>query len=408
MDAMDVDGGAPPAPPPMPPLVRTVSQGGIPVYRGSDVTVTERSERTFENLPIRTGDAAMSGESLSRVWYGPMVINIGSEPWKVEKFLSYGGEGQTYLVKRIDTGEQYAAKFCSKKDSMEVRLVEELPRQLVAHENFIKFEMIVLDVFPVLSPAHHIIIMEHIPNGELFDVLASPEPSVVGRPISEGTSRRILRDIISGMAECYRFGVTHRDLKPENLLINEQGRIVIIDMGHAKRSRPASDAPEAPALARTTTANPYGTPAFNAPEVCGGKSYDCEMADVWSVATIAFYLHGKLPAFVAGGGVADWRDVSGADNETLWRKINDSSYYPKFPDDLVKFINTMWRTVPTDRPTFNHLEKAISGDAETLCQFPDLEWLAKPVNDVDEFIDELSRSCPSRTFRRAAGRVTRW
>ena len=75
--------------------------------------------------------------------------------------------------------------------------------------------MIVLDVHETLSPAHHIIFMEHIPNGELFDVLASPEESVAGKPLSEGTSRRILHDVISGMAECYRYGVTHRDLKPE-------------------------------------------------------------------------------------------------------------------------------------------------------------------------------------------------
>ena len=61
--------------------------------------------------------------------------------------------------------------------------------------------------------------MEHIPNGELFDVLASQEPSVAGKPLAEGTSRRILRDVISGMAECYRFGVMHRDLKwlPQSL-----------------------------------------------------------------------------------------------------------------------------------------------------------------------------------------------
>ena len=30
------------------------------------------------------------------------------------------------------------AKFCNKFDSMEVKLVQELPRQLVIHDNFIK------------------------------------------------------------------------------------------------------------------------------------------------------------------------------------------------------------------------------------------------------------------------------
>ena len=74
-----------------------------------------------------------------------------------------------------------------------------------------KLKIEVLNVHEIFAPAHHIIFMEHIPNGELFDVLASQEPSVAGKPLAEGTSRRILRDVISGMAECYRFGVTHRD-----------------------------------------------------------------------------------------------------------------------------------------------------------------------------------------------------
>merc|ERR1712151_523893 len=124
---------------------------------------------------------------------------------------------------------------------------------------------------------------------------------------SDGTKVRIVHDIISGMAEMYRFGVTHRDLKPENLLINENGSIVIIDLGHAKKA----DSNQPMGLSRAMTANPYGTEAFNAPEVSGGQQYDCELSDVWSVGTIAFYLHGKLPAFQAGGGVGNpERDIN--------------------------------------------------------------------------------------------------
>lgn len=89
---------------------------------------------------------------------------------------NFGAEGQTYLVTRIlnltqvsscglhklfhldvmigrivglppcrtATNERFAAKFCTKEDSMEVNIVQELPRQLVTHENFIKYELIVL------------------------------------------------------------------------------------------------------------------------------------------------------------------------------------------------------------------------------------------------------------------------
>lgn len=234
----------PPPPPPPPPLTlhRTVSAGGIPVFRGGDIIVKHRPDLNFDGLR----------PAPDRVWFGNMTFEVAREEWTVDKFLNFGAEGQTYLVTRTQTGEKFAAKFCTKEDSMEVNIVQELPRQLVTHENFIKYELIVLNVHEIFAPAHHIIFMEHIPNGELFDVLASQEPSVAGKPLAEGTSRRILRDVISGMAECYRFGVTHRDLKPENLLINEHGRIVIIDMGHAKRVA-ASGAPSPLALSRTTT-----------------------------------------------------------------------------------------------------------------------------------------------------------
>ncbi|CAJ1454026.1 unnamed protein product, partial [Effrenium voratum] len=347
-----------------------------------DIVVKNRPDLNFDGLK----------PAPDRVWLGNMTFEIASEEWTVDKFLNYGAEGQTYLVTRSGTGERFAAKFCSKEDSMEVKLVQDLPRQLVKHENFIKYELIVLNVHGIFAPAHHIIFMEHIPNGELFDVLASQEPSVAGKPLNEGTSRRFLKDIISGMAECYRYGVTHRDLKPENLLINENGKIVIIDMGHAKRVVEPPGAPPNPlALSRTTTSNPYGTPAFNAPEVSAGKSYDCEWSDVWSVGVIAFYLHGKLPAFQAGGGVADWKDVSGPANDKLWRKIVSSNYYPPFPVELQGFINALWRLDPAERPRFSQLERAMNGDEEVVSEFPGLQWLTFPVNDVESFIDELSR-----------------
>eukprot|EP00440_Ansanella_granifera_P071805 gb/GFBE01077924.1/.p1 GENE.gb/GFBE01077924.1/~~gb/GFBE01077924.1/.p1 ORF type:complete len:390 (+),score=68.68 gb/GFBE01077924.1/:1-1170(+) len=389
-----MDDCPPPAPPP---LVRTVSAGGIPVFRGSELRVVSRSDLNFDGL----------ASAPDRVWFGPTTLEIGSETWTVDKFLNYGAEGQTYLVTRSDTGEKFAAKFCNKADSLEVKLAQELPRQLVAHPNFIKFELIVVNVNELLSPVHHIIIMEHIPNGELFEVIASPEPSVAGKPLSEGTCRRMLHDIISGMAECYRFGVTHRDLKPENLLINTFGRIIIIDMGHAKRAVPSTTAP---ALARTTTTNPYGTPAFNAPEVNAGKSYDCELADVWSVGVIAFYLHGKLPAFAQGGGVASWTDIGGPSNEVLWRKITGCGYYPDFPQELQQFINTMWRTDPAERPRFSQLEAAMGGDEESIQQFPGLRWLSEAANSIDAFVDELARSCPNKQFSKPAevGNVTHW
>ncbi|CAK0875984.1 unnamed protein product [Prorocentrum cordatum] len=48
----------------------------------------------------------------------------------------------------------------------------------------------------------------------------------------------------------------------------------------------------------------------------------------------------------------------------------------------------------------------MGGDRDVLEQFPGLEWLAEPVNDELEFIDELRRSRPNLVFRGASGNAT--
>lgn len=398
----------------MPALMKTKSNGGIPIYQASDIKMLDKPHLNFDGLPPEH----------DRLWYGAIEFEMDGGKWKLDDFVNFGAEGQTYLVTQKSTGKQLVAKFCIKSDSLEIDLLKKLPRQLVVHPNFLTYDCMALDVKDHFAPAHHIIFMENIPNGELFELLASQEPSVKGKPVSEGTMRRFLHDVIRGMAECYRFGITHRDLKPENLLINAEGTIIIIDLGHAKRGEAApllnrtqtGDAPPPmQPLLRTSTVNTYGTLAFNAPEVSGGVKYDCELSDVWSVGVIAFYLHGKLPAFKVAGGAGSWDDITGTDNEAFWRKTKSSGWYPAFPEGLMQFINVLWRTTASKRPSFENLEAAISGDASTIAQFPGLQWLAEPVNDSAAFISELRRSCPGKTFKLAgevpapvATGATRW
>lgn len=388
--------------PPPPPLeiVRTSTDGAIPIFSAIDVKLISKSATNFDGIP----------PALDRLWFGPTTFSIGGEAWTLDSFLNFGAEGQTYVAIQKSTGKKFAAKFCRLRDSLEIKLCQKLPNALVTHPNFVTYEFLCMDINEYFSPAQHIIMMELVPNGELFDLLASPEPSVASKPVSEGTSRRFLHDVINGMAECYRFGITHRDLKPENLLINQDGRIVIIDMGHAKRSPPipavtrsaSNDGPPPmPPLSRTTTTNAYGTEAFNAPEVRAGASYDCEASDVWSVGVIAFYMHGKLPAFKGSGGaggVGHWDDIVGPDNEEFWTSINGCGYYPAYPDELRALINALWRIEPTDRPSFGDLERAITGDSEVLEKYPGLKWLNKPHSNEEEFHDELRRACPRKHF----------
>ena len=78
----------------------------------------------------------------------------------------------------------------------------------------------------------------------------------------------------------------HRDLKLENLLLGRDGYLKIVDFGLAKVLRP-----------NQATYSFVGTPAYIAPEILQGQSYD-KTADWWSVGVIMYQmLVGVLPFY---------------------------------------------------------------------------------------------------------------
>ena len=80
--------------------------------------------------------------------------------------------------------------------------------------------------------------------------------------------------------------VLHRDLKAENLMVDDEGYLILIDFGNAKRLK-AMD------MKRTKTI--IGVPHYVAPEVIIGKPYTFT-ADLWSLGVLLYeFICGALP-----------------------------------------------------------------------------------------------------------------
>src|SRR5574337_492716 len=100
----------------------------------------------------------------------------------------------------------------------------------------------------------------------------------------------IIEQIGSALAAAHGSGIIHRDLKPANIMYDPATQTAkLLDFGIAR------DAEQAPEERLTRAGFFVGTLQYVAPEALSGELVD-EQADVYSLATIAYYLlTGVLP-----------------------------------------------------------------------------------------------------------------
>mmetsp|Transcript_33761 Transcript_33761/g.78027 ORF Transcript_33761/g.78027 Transcript_33761/m.78027 type:complete len:658 (+) Transcript_33761:46-2019(+) len=369
----------------------------IPIVKAADIAVVSRSEKKFD------------GKGGHEPWFGPTAFTVFGERWTLDNFLGAGAFGQSYLATHEPTGHRYVLKFLSRDNDRELNFLRQAPFQVFQHPNVITYVGIATHIGHGSSgwdPARHIVVMEAIPNGELFDLITAEAAA-----LSDGTMRRLVHDIVNGMAELCKYGITHRDLKPDNLLIDENGHVVIIDLGCAnlvqwlqeetqeeettvRTSPPPMLKSSSSKFMREQTAA-VGTDLYHAPEY-GQKMYDSEKADVFTVGILIFLLKQPIPPFHPYFGGLKVLTDDGASAKWWNRKE-----FQQFAEaaELKALINCLWARSPEKRPTFQQLQAAMAGDVSVLAEYPALGWLSKEVSGPIDFVRELRARRPNLSLK---------
>ncbi len=127
--------------------------------------------------------------------------------------------------------------------------------------------------------------IDETPEGETFIVM----PRYQGEPLSDliaagrlplGDALHIVEDLAGAMAEAHDHDIIHRDVKPANIIIDQNGRPVLLDFGLAKLSTHTQ---------LTKTGTTLGTLAYMAPEQAAGGEVDGR-ADLFSLGVILYEL----------------------------------------------------------------------------------------------------------------------
>lgn len=199
-----------------------------------------------------------------------------SEHFALEGEAGRGGFGVVYRARHRATGELAAAKVShtvtAQEDLRRVAREVELASRL-QHPHLARLYGLFLS-----DDGQPALVYEWVAGGALDSRRRAPVPEVL----------RWVEEAGAALDTLHRQRLVHRDVKPENLMLDEDGRVRLVDYGLMR--------PEADGRTVTATGIILGTPAFMPPEAFRGDRVG-PAADRFALAATAYWLLTGRPPF---------------------------------------------------------------------------------------------------------------
>lgn len=238
--------------------------------------------------------------------------------YKMLEQLGVGEMGRVYLAEHVQMQRKVALKVLAKKHTSQPQVLRRLlaeARRVAAieHPNISHIQDVNQD------GDRYFIVLEYVDAEDL-----QKQVQRSGK-LPAAQAWNIIRQTAEGLAHAHSKGIVHGGLKPSNLLVDQQGRVKILDFGLAQLAgnQPASgDSVDQVALT---------SKLYRAPESGNGPAE--RAGDVYALgATLCFLLTGKAPT--EGPSSAD--QIAAA--------------APEAPAPLVDLCRKLMAANPEDRP----------------------------------------------------------
>ncbi|KAL2085923.1 hypothetical protein ACEWY4_019243 [Coilia grayii] len=270
------------------------------------------------------------------------------------------GRGKFAVVRKCvekRSGREYAAKFMRKRrKGQDCR--SEIIHEIAVLELATNSHRVV-NLHQVYEMASEmVLVLEFAAGGEIFNQCVAERDEA----FKEEDVKRLMRQILEGVAFLHRNNVVHLDLKPQNILLTSDtplGDIKIVDFG----------------LSRLVSSNQeireiMGTPEYVAPEILNYEPISTA-TDMWSIGVLAYVMLTGISPFLGDDKQETFLNIS---------QIN-VSYAEEELENLdkaaIQFIKSLLIKDPEERAT-----------AEECLQHP---WLQQPTNVLKEAAEALEK-----------------
>ena len=203
--------------------------------------------------------------------------------------LGSGGMGDVYVAEDTELSRKVALKVLPAEmaESEERRARFKREAKAIASLNHPN----IVHVYSIEdAEGVHFITMELVSGKTLSSLIPKH-----GMPL--GKFFEIAVPLADGVSAAHENGVIHRDLKPDNLMLNDEGRLKILDFGLAKLKQESAAAvsSELPTVPATGDGRIVGTVTYMSPEQAEGKKID-HRSDIFSIGIVLYEMAtGKRP-----------------------------------------------------------------------------------------------------------------
>ena len=323
---------------------------------------TYKVRRKNAQLPKKKPDVVAKGNWLTNRY----VVNnyiilhcIGSGSYGEVRLCKDKHSNNLFAIKvinRAKTQDEKNIKIKSKQNSYLPEALDDLRMEVaimkkLRHENCVSLYEVMDD--PSVNKLY--LVMEYMKRGDLMQLMDADDKHMDDNDVWD-----ILRQIIRGLKYLHDNNIIHGDLKPQNLLVSPDGFIKIGDFGLSKMIDENNELQK----------GFVGTPAFMAPEVCVGESFNGKVADLYSVGATTYYIRFRKPPFI------------GRNLMELYARIkHDQVHFPfSVAEGLEEIMSGLMVKVPSQRLTMTEL-----------LVFPWLQQRPGENNNCNNQADQLSR-----------------